>query len=302
MNRLEYILAVIEEKNITKAAKRLYITQPTLTKYINQLEDEYGVKFFDRSTTPIRLTEAGQLYVEKKKMMIEEERSLRSQLKSIEDKKITLTIGSGHTRGEKFLPYALKQFCDLHSNVDFCITFPDEIDFYKKLKSGAIDLAFGVIDVTNNMDIEYLEMTVESMGIVVPTEWGFLPQDADPSLTFQHPLPITADMLNGRDVIIPGRSTGADITFMEMLSKYNIQFGRVITANNMIILRELIQYGLGYSFISVNKQIPRNCILCSMPGISSKRSGRCAYIRSHPHVELLRELSGMIFQSIKLLG
>ena len=186
--------------------------------------------------------------------------------------------------------------------MDFCITFPDEIDFYKKLKSGAIDLAFGVIDVTNNMDIEYLEMTVESMGIVVPTEWGFLPQDADPSLTFQHPLPITADMLNGRDVIIPGRSTGADITFMEMLSKYNIQFGRVITANNMIILRELIQYGLGYSFISVNKQIPRNCILCSMPGISSKRSGRCAYIRSHPHVELLRELSGMIFQSIKLLG
>lgn len=145
-------------------------------------------------------------------------------------------------------------------------------------------------------------MTVESMGIVVPTEWGFLPQDADPSLTFQHPLPITADMLNGRDVIIPGRSTGADITFMEMLSKYNIQFGRVITANNMIILRELIQYGLGYSFISVNKQIPRNCILCSMPGISSKRIGRCAYIRSHPHVELLRELSGMIFQSIKLLG
>lgn len=108
MNRLEYILAVIEEKSITKAAKRLYITQPTLTKYINQLEDEYGVKFFDRSTTPIRLTEAGQLYVEKKKMMIEEERSLRSQLKSIEDKKITLTIGSGHTRGRKIPPLCIK--------------------------------------------------------------------------------------------------------------------------------------------------------------------------------------------------
>ena len=44
--------------------------------------------------------------------------------------------------------------------------------FYKKLKSGAIDLAFGVIDVTNNMDIEYLEMTVESMGIVVPHRMG----------------------------------------------------------------------------------------------------------------------------------
>lgn len=67
MNRLEYILAVIEEKSITKAAKRLYITQPTLTKYINQLEYEYGVKFFDRSTTPIRLTEAGSFMLKKRK-------------------------------------------------------------------------------------------------------------------------------------------------------------------------------------------------------------------------------------------
>lgn len=299
MGSLEYILAVIEEKNITKAAKRLYITQPTLTKYLNQLEQEYGVKFFDRTTSPIRLTEAGQLYVQRKKLMAEEERSMRAQLKDLAAEKITLTIGSGHTRGEKFLPNALKNFCSVHNDIDLCITFPDEIDFYEKLKNGSIDLAFGIIDVTNNVDIEYLEMTVESMGLVVPLDWGFLPSGMDPSVTFQHPLQITADMLNERNVIIPGRSTAADISFMEMLSKYNIQFGRVITANNMILLRELVDLGLGYSFLSIGKHIPKNSILCSIPGLPSKRIGRCAYMRNHPHVNLLRELSSLIYQTIR---
>lgn len=106
MDRLEYVLTIIEEKNITRAAKRLYITQPTLTKYINQLEEEYGVKLFDRTASPIRLTEAGQLYVQKKMAMTEEERSLRTRLKELAAKKITLTIGSERSRGERFLPAA----------------------------------------------------------------------------------------------------------------------------------------------------------------------------------------------------
>lgn len=283
MDRLEYILAIIEEKNITRAARRLYITQPTLTKYLNQLEEEYGVRLFDRTSSPIRLTEAGQLYVKKKLAMTEEERSLRAQLKELASQKITLTIGSGRTRGERFLPPALKSFCEKHPDIDIRIIFPDEADFYEKLKSGAIDLAFGVIDVTNNTDIEYLETTVEPMGIVVPLSWDFLPAGIDSSITFQHPFQITADMLNGKDVIIPGRSTGSDIAFMEMLSKYNIQFGRVITANSMVILRKLLEYGLGYSFLSV-RQIPSNCVLCSVPGLSAKRIGRCAYQIGRAHV------------------
>ena len=298
MDRLEYVLAIIEEKNITRAARRLYITQPTLTKYINQLEEEYGVKLFDRTASPIRLTEAGQLYVQKKLAMTEEERSLRSRLKELAAKKITITIGSGHIRGERFLPAAIKNFCEKYPDINLNIVFPDEADFYEKLKSGAIDLAFGVIDVTNNTDIEYLEMTVEPMGILIPISWDLLPPDIEPEITFQHPVQITPDILNGRDVIIPGRATGSDIAFMEMLSKYNIQFGRVISANNMVILRKLVEYGLGYSFLVAKPPLP-NAVLCSMPGLSVKRIGRCAYLRRHPHVNLLRELSGLIDHAIK---
>lgn len=60
LDKFEYVLAVAEEKNLTKAAKRLYISQPGLTSYINKLEQYLGIKLFDRSTSPIRVTEAGR--------------------------------------------------------------------------------------------------------------------------------------------------------------------------------------------------------------------------------------------------
>ena len=53
-DKFEYVLAAAEEQTLTKAAKRLYVSQPTLTNYLNRPEDELGVKLFDRSTTPIK--------------------------------------------------------------------------------------------------------------------------------------------------------------------------------------------------------------------------------------------------------
>lgn len=51
--KLDYVLAIAEEQNLTRAAKKLYISQPTLTMYLNRLEENLGVKLFDRRKTPI---------------------------------------------------------------------------------------------------------------------------------------------------------------------------------------------------------------------------------------------------------
>ena len=72
-----YVLAIAEEQNLTRAAKRLFISQPALTLYLNRLEKELGVKLFDRSRTPILLTEAGKYYVEQMKKISAAEQSLR---------------------------------------------------------------------------------------------------------------------------------------------------------------------------------------------------------------------------------
>lgn len=60
--RRYYFLAIAELKNITKAAAQLRVSQPSLTQYLNKLEEELQIKLIDRNYTPLRLTEAGQIY------------------------------------------------------------------------------------------------------------------------------------------------------------------------------------------------------------------------------------------------
>ena len=61
---LKYFLMVAKEENITKAAKSLYITQPTLSRQLVQIEEELGVKLFTRSNHKILLTEDGKEAIE----------------------------------------------------------------------------------------------------------------------------------------------------------------------------------------------------------------------------------------------
>ena len=58
---LRYFLAVVREESITKAAEALHITQPTLSRQLSQMEDEVGVRLFDRGTRKITLTNEGIL-------------------------------------------------------------------------------------------------------------------------------------------------------------------------------------------------------------------------------------------------
>ena len=106
MERLEYLIVIAEEKNLTRAAEKLYISQPALTKYIQKLEQEYGVKLLERSHHSVDLTEAGQIFLREKLKMVTIERNLRQELNAIQSKRQTITVGSGHSRGNSALPGA----------------------------------------------------------------------------------------------------------------------------------------------------------------------------------------------------
>ncbi|EGQ79573.1 transcriptional regulator GltC [Fusobacterium animalis ATCC 51191] len=71
LRQLEYIVEIAEEKNITKAAKKLYITQSALNQTLLKLEKEIGEPLFERSKLNLYLTEIGKIYVEEAKKILE---------------------------------------------------------------------------------------------------------------------------------------------------------------------------------------------------------------------------------------
>ena len=63
LKECRYILKIATTKNISKAAAELYVSQPALSRYLNNVEEDLGIRLFDRTTYPISLTPAGEVYV-----------------------------------------------------------------------------------------------------------------------------------------------------------------------------------------------------------------------------------------------
>ncbi|MGE4283136.1 MAG: LysR family transcriptional regulator [Clostridia bacterium] len=108
---LVYITTVAEYKSITKAATALYISQPSLSHFILKVEEEMGVRLFDRTTSPISLTYAGEKYIEVARQILMLHANLKREFRDIaQGKKGRINIGIPHERACYMLPLVLPQY------------------------------------------------------------------------------------------------------------------------------------------------------------------------------------------------
>ena len=80
-NYKEHIYAVYQEKSFSKAAKKLYVSQPWLSATVKKAEQELGLPLFDRSTNPISLTKAGRYYIERIEQIMAIETEMEGRFK-----------------------------------------------------------------------------------------------------------------------------------------------------------------------------------------------------------------------------
>ena len=131
LRHLRYFVAVAEELHFGRAANRVGIAQPPLSKQIRQLEDEIGVKLFKRTKRSVSLTYAGETFLKEARQALElSERAVRSARRADRGEVGRLVVSFVGSATYSFLPYALRSFRTRFPHVEL---FLRELTTYQQL-------------------------------------------------------------------------------------------------------------------------------------------------------------------------
>lgn len=140
IQQLEYLIAVDKFKHFGKAAQACYVTQPTLSAMIQKLEDELDIKIFDRTSHPIRTTDAGEQIIDQARAVIDSVMELKNKahlLNNVLTGKIN--IGIIPTVSSFLLPIEIFNFLNENPKIEMNIREMSSENIIKGLKSNELD-------------------------------------------------------------------------------------------------------------------------------------------------------------------
>ena len=164
----KYVCTLAECKSLTRASERLYISQPALSLYINNVEKILGARLFERNGRKFELTWLGKQYVEKASQMLELERQFEAVRRQTERENAgQVRIGIAQRRGIWFLPAVLSVYEREWPQVDVVIREGNLADLTIMLKNRELDLVvLSQSDVTSEM--EAVPLGMEDFLLILP--------------------------------------------------------------------------------------------------------------------------------------
>ena len=164
----EYVYAVYTEKSFSKAAQKLYVSQPWLSSTVKKVEKELGLSLFDRTTTPISLTEAGAYYIKRVEQIMAIEREMREDLKRMHDSEASeIHIGSSMFFCTYVLPNLLADFRTMYPQVTITFSEGNSQALLEKLQEGKLDFLLEA-ETPNSNRLHVVPWASEELVLAVP--------------------------------------------------------------------------------------------------------------------------------------
>lgn len=142
LRHLRYFVAVAEEQNVTRAALRLHVSQPPLSRQIRNLEDELGIRLFNRDARAVRLTEAGRAFLAKARIVLQRATEAVETAKEVAGgRRGEIHVGYAPSLTVELLPRALKYFRESNPGVRVRLHDLSTQEMLHGLSNGKLHLA-----------------------------------------------------------------------------------------------------------------------------------------------------------------
>ena len=264
-NLLAFI-QVSETGSFSKAADRLFITQPAVSKRITALEQALKVALFDRIGKKVQLTEAGRALLPSARRILAELEESRRIISNLNGKIAgSLRIGTSHHIGLHRLPPVLRGFTAEYPQVDLDIQFMDSEEACLAVLQGELELAIATLPSTPDKKLTTHIIWHDPLDFVV----------AD-----QHPLAessgITVNDLLQHPAILPSQSTFTRSLLERELGIDTSKLTIALETNYLETIKMMVSIGLGWSVLPISMLSPELRTL-HLPGFDIERKLGVAY-------------------------
>ena len=244
--QFKYVLTLAHEGSFSKAADALNISQPSLSQYIKKIEKEIGLDLFDRTNGNVRITDAGRVYIEAGKKILDIEHQMENALTDLQSHKAgSLIIGAAPYRAASMMPIAALAFKSVYPGMHLVVREGTTAELSEGMENGEYDVALTLLPVDDRI-FAYEKVTEEELILAVPASYP--PFKAKKVKDRKYPA-IEAEVLNNKDLVML-----TDAQFMQkqldsliLENRLNVRTAAVVKSLEAQI--EFVKAGIGMALM-----------------------------------------------------
>ena len=173
--QFRYVITLAREGTFSRAADALNITQPSLSQYIKKIETEVGLPLFDRTNGDVRLTDAGRVYMETARQILDLEHQMENSLLDIAEKREgSLVVGAASYRAAGMLPTVAAAFQKRYPGIHLSVREGTTAELVEGMEHGEYDLALTLLPIDERL-FRWEKVMEEELILAVPESFQALP-------------------------------------------------------------------------------------------------------------------------------
>ncbi|MFC6650023.1 LysR family transcriptional regulator [Paenibacillus rhizoplanae] len=242
LRQLQYTLQIAAERNFSRAAEKLHIAQPSLSQQLSKLEKELGVLLFQRNTSSVELTYAGEKFVEQAQGIIDAVELLRQEMSDISQLRTgRVMVGSMPITGAHLLPHVLPVFKSKYAEVEITLLEDSSMNLEKLTASGQTDLSLLSLPL-EIPTLAYEVLGEERIDLAVPP--GHLLAGREPQ-----GIRTSLSELKDEPFIVLKEGQGFRKMTVELCREAGFEPRIVFESNNMETVQSLVAAGMGVTLV-----------------------------------------------------
>ncbi len=257
---LKALVAVAETGSFSRAAERLFMTQPAISKRIAGLEDDLGVALLDRLGRQNRLTQAGETLTASARRILADIATSREEIQSLADEVSgRLRLGTSHHVGIHRLPPVLKAFTQAYPAVELDLLFMDSEQACKQVADGSLEIAIVTLPEHTDAALQTDLVWPDPLSIVC---------SADHQLANQRSC--TSATLAKFPAVLPARGTVTRSILFTALAPHDVVVETTLETNYLETIKMMVTVGLGWSALPVS-MIDQSIVALNVKGLKMQR-------------------------------